>query len=163
MVYRQAPRACRLACHIPASLLYGAGHSGRAAGAFAVTTPRREYSEETKAAVMAALLAGQSISEIAREWRIPEGTVKRWSAAARGDIEPVRTAKKERIGELLIGYLELNLETLQAQVRAFADAEWLKQQGASELAVLHGVVADKGIRLLEALADNPASDEEDGF
>ena len=33
----------------------------------------------------------------------------------------------------------------------FGDPEWLKKQSAGELAVLHGVAVDKGIRLLEAL------------
>lgn len=117
-----------------------------------MTTPRREYSDEVKAAVMAALMAGQSISSVAADYRIPEGTVKRWSAANREQLEPVRSAKRERIGDLLIEYLELNLEALKAQARVFADAEWIKGQAASEVAVLHGVVADKGIRLLEALA-----------
>lgn len=123
-----------------------------------MTTPRQSYSEETKAAVMTALLTGQSISQVAAAYRIPEGTVKRWSAAARDQLEPVRSAKKERIGTLLLAYLETALETLEKQVKIFADEEWLKKQPASELAVLHGVVADKSIRLLEALSTSAESD-----
>lgn len=118
---------------------------------------RREYSEEQKAAVMAALLAGQSVSSVARDYHIPQGTVKRWSAAAKDQIEPVRSAKKERIGELLIDYLEANLITLHAQAKVFANEEWLLEQSASESAVLHGVLTDKVIRLLEALADGTPS------
>jgi transposase-like protein len=119
-----------------------------------MTTPRREYSDELKAAVMAALLSGQSIASIAADYRIPEGTIKSWaSRQANGEIvATVATSKRERIGELLLEYLALNLEALKAQARVFADAEWIKGQAASEVAVLHGVVADKGIRLLEALA-----------
>jgi transposase-like protein len=121
-----------------------------------MTTPRREYSDELKAAVMAALLSGQSVYEAARNYNIPVNTVKTWSSKL--DRQPGSTAKRERIGELLVEYLELNLEALKAQARVFADAEWIKEQAASEVAVLHGVVADKGIRLLEALA--AAGDED---
>lgn len=113
---------------------------------------RTEHSDETRAAVMAALLAGQSITDVARTYNIPVGTVKRWSASARTELEPVRSAKRERIGELLVEYLEAGLQTLIVQQAVFRDSTWLKQQAASELAVLHGVIADKQIRLLEALA-----------
>ena len=44
----------------------------------------RKYSDEIKAAVMASLLAGQSISNVASEYKIPEGTVKGWSARLNG-------------------------------------------------------------------------------
>ncbi len=36
-------------------------------------------------------------------------------------------------------------------VEFFRDEDWLYKQDASELTVLHGVVSDKTIRLLEAL------------
>jgi transposase-like protein len=38
------------------------------------------YSEEIKAAVMAALLTGQSVSEVAKEYKIPEGTIYSWKS-----------------------------------------------------------------------------------
>lgn len=121
--------------------------------------PRQEYSPETKAAVMAALLAGQSVSQAAKAYSIPRGTVGRWSA----EIETERYRKKAEIGELLIEYLKEGLTTLREQVKVFRDEAWLKEQSASELAVLHGVIADKQIRLLEALADeDPADEGKDG-
>ena len=121
---------------------------------------KRVYSDETKAAVMAALLAGQSASSLAREYRIPEGTVKSWqSREVNGSrVAIVATQKKEQIGELIVNYLGELLVTLHAQQKVFQDEKWLKQQSASEVAVLHGVLADKGIRLLEALADKEEDD-----
>ncbi len=121
---------------------------------------RATYSEELKAAVMSALLTGQSTFAVATEYRIPEGTVKAWkSKQLNGDsVATVVTEKKERIGELLISYVATSLETLQIQVKTFADKDWLQKQTASEVAVLHGVIADKTIRLLEALA-GPEEDE----
>jgi transposase-like protein len=109
------------------------------------------HSEETKAAVMAALLTGQSVSEAARRYNIPKGTVSDWRKQAVGDtVTP--TQKRERIGELVLAYLSTALETLEAQARMFRDEDWLRKQNAADVAVLHGVVTDKSIRLLEALA-----------
>ena len=107
-----------------------------------------------KAAVMAALLSGQAIAEVAREYKIPEGTIKAWRARAKdaSQVAAVAAGKKEAIGDLLLEYLHTNLSTLKAQAIVFADSEWLRKQGADELAVLHGVMTDKAIRLLEALS-----------
>jgi transposase-like protein len=110
----------------------------------------RTYTEEVKAACVAALLTGQSVSSVAAEYSIPRGTVAGWSAQARGQL--FQSEKKERIGQLVIEYLITNLETLRAQAAFFANEKWLQRQSAGEVAVLHGVCTDKAIRLLEALA-----------
>jgi len=117
---------------------------------------RREYSDEIKAQVMAALLAGQSVNEVAKTYRIPVGTVKSWRRNSR-EFHPVDPQKGQEIGELVLAYLRENLITLRAQVEHFRDPKWLSRQDASELAVLHGVVTDKAIRLLEAI-DSGGSD-----
>jgi transposase-like protein len=113
-----------------------------------------EHSADVKAAAMAALLAGQSVSSVARDYHIPKGTVSGWKDQAVRDATQVATppTQKAAIGELVLGYLEANLRALRAQADCFADPEWLKQQQANELAVLHGVMTDKAVRLLEALS-----------
>lgn len=114
-----------------------------------------EYSDHIKAQALAALLAGQSFSEVARQFRIPIGTLKSWKSRHGDAADAVdATTKKERIGALLLDYLVTTLETLKTQQRVFADETWLKQQSAGELAVLHGVSVDKAVRLLEGLADS---------
>lgn len=115
-----------------------------------------KYSEEQKAAVMAALLSGQSVTHCAKTYRIPRGTVAGWSAELNRDA-PVSNEKRVEVGELIVEYLRANLETLKAQTLTFRDPAWLSKQNASELAVLHGVIADKTFRLLEAL--EPSADE----
>lgn len=110
----------------------------------------RQYKDETRAAVMVALLTGQSVSSIAKQYNIPKGTVSNWKRSAGGTVK--RTQKTERIGELLIGYLQSNLEALSAQAEQFKNHDWLRKQTASDAAVLHGVMTDKAIRLLEALS-----------
>lgn len=117
---------------------------------------RREYSPEVKAAVLSALLTGQSAAQIADEYHIPETTIRSWKSRQRNGeaVAEVATEKREQIGELLVEYLATSLATLRAQMKVFSDERWLKLQSASEVAVLHGVLADKAIRLLEALADD---------
>ena len=113
-----------------------------------------QYSAETKAAVIAALLSGQSVSAVADEYNIPLGTVKSWKSRQKnGDsVAKVATIKKEMIGDLILEYLAASLTTLKAQVEMFSNEEWIAKQNAADVAVLHGVVTDKAVRLLEALA-----------
>ncbi|MCB9172334.1 MAG: hypothetical protein H6637_05360 [Ardenticatenales bacterium] len=102
---------------------------------------------------MAALLTGQSVSSVAKEYAIPRGTVAGWSAKVNdAGVSAVSNTKKEEIGDLLIAYLRASLAALKVQVEHFSDKAWLTRQTASDLAVLHGVQTDKAIRLLEALA-----------
>ncbi len=126
-----------------------------------------QYSEQIKAQALAALIAGQSFSEVARAFSIPIGTLKSWKQR-NADVLDVSvdastaSTKRERIGALLLDYLVTTLETLKAQQRVFGDETWLTQQSAGELAVLHGVSVDKVVRLLEGLADDGESEAEPG-
>lgn len=119
----------------------------------------QDYSDEVKAQALAAMLAGQSPAMVAATFKIPIGTLKSWKSRQQNgsSVATVATVeKRERIGSLLLEYLEEGLITLREQVKVFRDPTWLKTQSASEVAVLHGVIADKQIRLLEALADDSA-------
>ncbi len=107
----------------------------------------KKYDDETRAAVMAALLAGQTIDHVASEYHVPRSTVGRW----KNEEIPLNEIQKKEIGDLLREYLEANLIAIRAQTNVFADEDWLRKQEASQLAVLHGVMTDKAIRLLEAI------------
>lgn len=121
---------------------------------------RQEYSTETKAQVMAALLTGQSVSSVSKEYKIPRGTVANWSADREDKLKQTDPNTKKQIGDMLVKYLQGSLIALARQTEVFGNEEWLKKQPASELAVLHGVIADKSIRLLEALADKEQFDQD---
>lgn len=113
----------------------------------------KAHSEETKAAVMAALLAGQSVCGVAKQYKIPKSVVSGWKSSLPDEqFEQVRTQKGERIEALLFGYLAANLTALEAQARVATDEQYLRKFPPQQLAVLHGVMADKGIRILEAIA-----------
>ena len=111
---------------------------------------KRQYSDTEKAAAMAALMAGQSLNSVAAEYQIPEATLRYWKGRARAI--PVDPQKENVIGDLLIDYLEANLKALKSQAEVFTDKSWLSEQGASEAAILHGVMTDKAVRLIEAFS-----------
>jgi len=120
-----------------------------------VKAKKTVYSPETRAAVLAALLEGQGTSKVAADFKLPWGTVRAWHSKMRQGASPMRhvaTEKKDAIGALLVEYLHTNLETLRQQSLIARDPVWLKQQSAADFAVLHGVLTDKTIRLLEALS-----------
>ena len=121
-----------------------------------MATKPAAHSDQTKAAVLAALLQGQSISSVARDYDIPKGTVSGWKRQAGIDAIPVATQKQIDLGEFVVAYLTEALTTIRAQAVQFRDPAWLAQQPAADAAVLHGVMVDKAIRLLEALS--PADD-----
>lgn len=116
----------------------------------------KHYSDDVKAQVMAALMAGQSLSQASKEYDIPRSTVARWGQSI--EETPKTGTQKKAIGELIVEYLETNLIALRAQAEVFSNADWLMRQEASQAAVLHGVMTDKAIRLLEALAKRSAGD-----
>lgn len=91
------------------------------------------------------------MSDVARKYKLPKSTVSRIKNELAPEVlEQIGTEKRDRIGDLLGQYVECNLITLKEQSVHFRNTEWLQKQPASELAVLHGVIADKTIRILEA-------------
>lgn len=118
----------------------------------------KKYTSETKAAVLSALYEGQSINKVAKEYKIPKGTVSSWWSR-KGTAKSATQKKSEEIGEYLLEYLQTNLKTLKVQAEHFQDKKWLSNQDAGELAVLHGVLTDKAVRLLEAMANVPNNND----
>lgn len=115
-----------------------------------------EHNPEIKAAVMGALLVGQSVNEVAAQYKLPIGTVKSWKSQS-GQFNQVDLKKKERIGQLILDVLEAQLETSVLMNNVFREKAWLEKQDASQVAVLYGVLQDKTYRVLEALPDDTES------
>jgi hypothetical protein len=94
--------------------------------------------------------------EIAREMDLPQSTVSTYKAEIPEDkFDTLRYKKGARLDDLVYDYLVQNLETLRAQSKAASDESYIHKQPAGELATLHGVMADKTIRLLEVTTRNP--------
>lgn len=125
-----------------------AGATGAAGSDTIFMATKRQYNDEEKAAVLAdAVLLGTGAA--AAKHGIPPGTVRSWHSRT----SVVATLKKDHLGQLAAAYLQANLQALTAQAYVASDPEYIKRQPAESLAVLHGVMADKSIRLFEALAE----------
>jgi len=79
--------------------------------------------DTTRAAVLAALMTGQGSADVAREYNIPEGTVRSWKQRYCNGVAQHATVKKEiaslpqpTLGKLIMDYLEANLSALKCQV-----------------------------------------------
>jgi transposase-like protein len=107
----------------------------------------KAHPPEVKAAVLAALMSGQGISKIAEDMDIPSRTVEEWAK----DSEFAEVRGKKDISELTYGYLDALLSCLTKQATHASAENYVSKQSASDLAVLHGVMADKAFRLLSAM------------
>lgn len=121
----------------------------------------KPHDQEARAAVLAAILSGSSLAEISRAMKIPEATVGRWRDQAGLGTKPPQPhelgpERKADLGVRVGEYLDELLIALRAQASHTRDPEWLQRQNAHQLAILHGVLADKAIRILGALrSDEP--------
>jgi hypothetical protein len=109
-------------------------------------------SDEKRAVVLAALLVGQGVNQIAAQYKIPKATVSRLKKAIPTEhLEQIGTQKRDRLAELIAANLEASFQARQNILKQTEDAHWLSKQSASELATLYGVAADKEFRVLEAI------------
>ena len=129
-----------------------------------MTTQRSVIPDEVKAAAMADLVL-LSPSAVAAKHGIKRATIYKWIEREKPLLGPelstVVELKKARIGALALEYLEANLNAQIAQAYVTSDPTYINRQPAGELAILHGVLADKSLRLLEALQPRdgePAND-----
>ena len=112
----------------------------------------KKHSDEVQAQVMSALLAGQGVTEVAAEYNLPDSTVSDLRKRVDDKFGEVRNENKgAKIEKLLFDYLTANLIALRKQAEVVSEAEYIERQPAGDIAVLHGVMADKSIRLLEAI------------
>lgn len=112
---------------------------------------RANHSPDIRAAAVAALLAGQSVSAVAKEYKLPKGTVSSWKKRTQVDLSATQKEDGKSIGELLVDLLTANLRGLISASSILQDREWVKQQGAAELGTFIGITHDKVIRMLEAM------------
>jgi len=110
---------------------------------------------ELRAEAVAAVLAGQALTEVARRYGISKGTLGNWLAMADDErSKPIGTDHHARAAQLtdrLFDILGVHLDTLSAQLQAAARPTWLEKQSAAELAALVAVERDTTLRLLAGL------------
>lgn len=108
------------------------------------------YNQKVKGEVIAALLAGQGVSEVAKTYDIDKATVSRWKTSLpQQELQQIATEKKERLVDLIQSHLVASLKGATKCAEQANDDTWLREQSAENLAVFYGVLSDKSIRLVE--------------
>lgn len=120
---------------------------------------RRSYSDDFKAEVMAALLAGQSVTDVSKEYEVPRGTVAGWSSKLNeAGVPTVSNTKKEEFGERLLQLANTIIDAQLSMLQVMAEKDYLRQQDLAQLATAMGITNDKLDRLMmrfsNASADN---------
>jgi transposase-like protein len=116
----------------------------------------KAHTNETRAAVIAALLQGQGVNEVARAYELSPSSVSDIKKSlSEGDLEQVRTEKKESIAALVENHLRASLTACANIANITTNNDWVLKQSGDNLAVFYGVLSDKALRLLEA-AQNAA-------
>jgi hypothetical protein len=102
---------------------------------------------------------------VAAKHGLKPGTVRRLksqelqTALAPLETDPaVITEKKRHIQALMLEYLEASLNAQIAQAYVASDPNYINRQPAESLAILHGVLGDKLVRLVEALQSGHNAD-----
>ena len=122
----------------------------------------RKNSDAIQAQVVAALLAGQGVTEVAKKYNLAKSTVSNIkNGLSSDDIEHVRTQKRESLAALVEAHLTESLKAATDIARKVrTDKQWFAKQSAQEVAILYGVLTDKAVRILEASEaasqDNPS-------
>src|SRR5687768_5293899 len=108
----------------------------------------QRHSEETRSAVLAALLEGQGVLSIARTMNLPKSTVSNIKKElSRSELQGIDSDRQERLTDLIENHLRASLNAAGAIAEHVTDLEWLSGQNAADLAVLYGVLTDKSIRI----------------
>lgn len=121
----------------------------------------KRISDEKRAVVIAALLSGQGVNEIARTYKIPLSSVSRLKKTIPLEqLEQVGIQKGENLANLIARNLEASFESIHDVLQVTKNADWLNKQPASELATFLGVTSDKVFRVLEAIENAQTPSDE---
>jgi len=92
------------------------------------------------------VLAGESVSAVARSLDVGTATIRLWRAQAGGDPQ-----KSPDYTKMVLAHLERAFVALDHILDQAAEPGWLAKQSADHLATFYGVVFDKQARVLAAL------------
>lgn len=107
---------------------------------------------------MAALLAGQGVTEVAQQYNIDHSIVSRWKKKLSAEqLHDIAHKKIESFDELLAGCVRAALEAFTTICKETSRPEYIAKQSASEIAVLAGVLKDKALRVLSAFEPEPSA------
>jgi hypothetical protein len=121
----------------------------------------KAHTDEKRSEALAALLTGQGVPEVAKQYNLPESTVRDLKKSIGAEkFAEVRAKKQESLAELIEGHLSASLGAARNIAKQTENVEWLNKQDADKLGVFYGITTDKAIRILEA-AENANNSEAD--
>src|SRR5262245_5173576 len=102
---------------------------------------------ELRAQVAAALLAGESLSQVARRFGVDKASALRWAAAV-SSVEPTGARTRDELAELIYDAVAATLRSLTARAEVAGRADWIEKQSAADLAQLAATDWDRIIRMV---------------
>ena len=122
-------------------------------------TEVQKYSRITpqlKAEIIASLISGVGVCEIARQTQISKAAVSKIKTQLEENQKQLLPENlKFNIDEMLLESLKVHLEGLHEIALIAKDKEYVRNQKASDLAQLHDRLSTFAISLLEAAEGNP--------
>ena len=116
--------------------------------------PQHKHTDEEDAMIVGALLAGQGIRELERQFGVDRTYIFRLKEKIDPDvIRQVHLKRLEQFPELVANALEsilLTLTSTASKIRTEEGWAWIKQHSPAQFDTLIGVLTDKGFYLLEA-------------
>ena len=109
------------------------------------------YSDEFKAQVMADLALKMPLREAAVKWDVSVPTLRSWKNLGHSVQVTVSGENAVNLGELTANYLDKALRGMAAIAEQALDPEWRKRQDADKLGIFFGILADKTIRVAQAV------------
>ena len=123
---------------------------------------RAPVDAETRAAAVADVLSGESVTTTAKKYGVSRRAVQMWrNQAGVPSHGALQTNERDYLRRRIVEHTNANLDALAAIAQHVQNPAWLLKQNAHDLAILYGVIFDKLARLAVAVAgDGP--DESDG-
>lgn len=110
----------------------------------------RPHPSDVRVRVVAEIMAGDSITAVAKRHKIPTSTAKTWWAEDRPD-EPTSVRTRERMVDELYDCSYECFEGIRATARLLQDPTWARTQEAAGLAALVAALGDRSLRMLGGL------------
>jgi hypothetical protein len=112
----------------------------------------KAYPIRLKAQAIAALIAGESPTNVADRLKLPRTSVRNWKLALGPEkLAEVSRNTAGRLDDLLCDYLKENLRSLSAQAVAVRDPEYIEKQSASGIAALYETMSEHALLMIERL------------
>ena len=131
------------------------------------------YSDQVKAEAIARVLAGETVSGVARDMGITRTALQNWvmnvrqpPVTAAQAVMAVSNNQRPTLITLIGDYLDCNFRALQNQATLMGERAWLEAQTTPDLVSVHAELAKRGVALLDRIqpildriADEPADSD----